>query len=156
MPPIQKSPLLAAVLQLAVAALLSLGCTTAWAQAHEARSGSFVLRSSAVASQTFSASAAKAHGIKPAADRAVLNVLVERTDGGTRTNVPATVQASVTNLAGIRRNVEMRRVVGNGMVSYLGTFDFLPREVLDFRIVATPEGSAAPIELIYRDRMWVP
>ena len=153
---IHNNPVLAAVLQIATTLLMAFAPATAWAQAHEARSGSYVLRGSVVASQSFAASTARAHGIEPAADRAVLNVVVERTSGGATVNVPAAVQASTTNLAGVRRGIEMRPVVGDGQVSYLGTFDFLPREVLDFRVVATPEGGSAPIELVYRDRMWAP
>ena len=155
--PMRKHAVLIAVLRLVVALVLSLAWTQqAWAQAHERRSGPFVLRSSTVASQTFSAATAKAHGIDPAPTRAVLDVVLEKTTGGHKVNVRATVQASATDLAGVRRSIEMRPAVDDGRISYVGTFDFLPREVLDFRIVATPEAGGAPITLAYRDRMWVP
>ena len=146
-----------AIARIAVALVLSLGwAQLAWAQAHETRSGPFVLRSSAVASESVSASSAKANGIDPAPTRAILNVVLEETTGRGRTNMRATIEASAVDLAGIRRPIEMRRAFDNGRVSYIGTFDFLPGEVLDFRIVATPEAGGDPITLTYRDRMWVP
>jgi len=143
--------------RVAVALVLSLGWVQlAWAQAHESPSGPFVLRSSAVASESVSASTAKAHGIDPAPTRAILNVVLEETSGNGKTNVRATVNASAADLTGSKRSIAMRPAVDNGKVSYIGTFDFLPREVLDFRIVATPEAGGDPITLTYRDRMWVP
>ena len=126
------------------------------AQAHEKRVGAYVLRSSTVASETFAEATARAHGIDPAPTRAVLNVTVLRDSGGVLKNVRADVRASAVDMLGRPRDIPLRPIVGNGMVSYLGSFDFLPREILDFRVVARPDDGGAPITLEFRDRMWVP
>ncbi|HZF78343.1 MAG TPA: hypothetical protein VEZ89_00995, partial [Rubrivivax sp.] len=41
----------------------------------------------------------------------------------------------------------------NGMVSYMGSYRFLPREVLDFHITAQPEGRQQALTLKFRDRL---
>jgi hypothetical protein len=50
----------------------------------------------------------------------------------------------------------MKEVRTKDRVSYMGTYDFLPREVVDFEVVATPlrPEKSRPLSLKYRDRMW--
>lgn len=126
----------------------------ALAQVHEARRGDLVLRSSTVASDRINPATAGKHGIEPSPTRGVLNVTVLRGPDG-RT-VPAEVAASSVNLAGIRQDIEMREVRADGRVSYVGSYDFLPREVIDFEITARPlrPANSRPLSLKYRDRMW--
>lgn len=129
------------------------GCSEAWAQSHEQRTGDYVLRSSVVASNLLPAEAARENGIEPAPNRAVLNAVVLREAGGRSVNVPAEITATAFDLNGRPRSIRMQAAVDNGMVSYIGTFDFLPREVLDFRVVASPASGGPTITLAYRDRM---
>ena len=72
--------------------------------------------------------------------------------------IPAQVQAEAWSLSGVRQEIAMREVREDGRVSYVGTYDFLPREVIDFLITATPldRPAAQPLALAYRDRMWRP
>lgn len=50
----------------------------------------------------------------------------------------------------------MRAVRENGRVSYMGTYDVLPREVLDLEVRARPLQPPKSRELVlrYRERMW--
>jgi Domain of unknown function (DUF4426) len=137
-------------------AVLLAASVGAQAQAHEKRVGEYVLRSSTVATQTFDEATARAHGIDPAPTRAVINVTVSRKSAKGRQNVRADVAVSAASLTGRQHVIDMRPIVENGMVSYLGTFDFVPREVLDFTVVARPEQGDRRIKLVFRDRMWVP
>ena len=123
------------------------------AQAHEQREGGYTLRSSTVPSRSFDAATARNHGIEPAADRAVLNVTLMKDGAAGADNVRAQVRASVQELSGRRRAVEMRPIVANGRVSYLGAFDFLPRQVLRFEVVATPEPEGRPITLNFEETL---
>lgn len=143
---------------IAAAAALALSAPTneALAQAHEARQGPYVLRSSAVATQQFDAAAARRHGIEPAPNRAVLNITVLREQGQTLRNVPASISATASDLTGRKREITMRPVTENEMVSYIGAFDFLPRQVVRMEIEATPRGAERPLRLSYEERMWVP
>ena len=95
------------------------------------------------------------YGISSTGNTAVLNVTVQKQADGRPRNVPAQVQVQVQarNLLGVETSVDMRRVVANDHVSYLGVYSFLPRQVLDFEISAHPEGAAEPITLQFRDRL---
>ena len=122
----------------------------AWAQAHEAKSGSYTLRASTVRSDALSAEAARRHGIERSPLRAVLNVTVMK-DAGT---VPADIEAVARNLMGHSRRVALSETTANGYVSYSGTYDFVHGEVLDFSIHARPRGLDQQLSLSFRERMW--
>lgn len=138
-------------LMLAGSALLALG--SALAQPHEAVRDGYTLRASTVVSTALAPKTAQSHGIDPARDRGVLNVMVEKTNP-TRDNVPADVTAFTRNLAGMQVQVPMREArAPNGMVSYVGGYDFAPREVLDFHVTARPRGESTELSLVFRDRL---
>jgi hypothetical protein len=154
-----KSPLQLQVIRrlmspLAVGVLLSTLVLSAAAQPLEVRRGDLVLRSSTVSSEQIASAAAARHGIEPASNRAVLNVVLMR--GKEQQTVPAEVTASIRNLAGVRQSVDMREVRENERVSYIGTYEFLPREVVDVEIQARPlrPAKSRPLTLSYRERMW--
>jgi hypothetical protein len=140
-----------------IAALALAACTTSsQAQMHETCHGDHLLRSSTVASDRIDSVTAARHGIEPAPSRAVLNVLVLKRSGAADTPVAAVVTASMQNLAGVRRDISLREVRENGRVTYLGSYEFLPREVIDFQITAVPDGMqpGTMLKLSYRERMW--
>lgn len=128
---------------------------TVLAQAHETTRGGYTLRSSTVSSTNLDPATARKHGIEPSPTRGVLNVLVLRKRGKGQRTVHADVHAGIRGLTGATRNVPMKEVEQNGYVSYMGVYDFAPREVLDFHVTARPQGrEATTLELKYRDRMW--
>lgn len=132
----------------------TLACTAALAQPRQVEAGGYTLRSSTVPSTAISAAAATEHQIEPAANRALLNVVVLQGAPATARTVPAQVQASMRDLTGLEREIEMKpAVAANGDVSYLGTYTFRSRAVLDFRIRAQPVGAEPQLELVYREQM---
>lgn len=137
---------------------LALASIAAPAQPHQASRGDLTLRGSTVASGVIDPATAARHGIDQAPDVGVLNVLLARSRDGNLHPVPAHVQAEAWSLSGVRQKIEMREVRAEGRVAYLGTYDFLPREVVDFRITARPrdEPGLPPLSLAFRDRMWRP
>ena len=138
----------------ALIALAALLPALAFGQAHQVREGSYTLRSSTVASTLIDPRTAHAHGIEPASDRMVLNVLVQRDERGRHRNVSARVHATASNLAGMPRDIPMREArADNGDISYVGSFTHAPREVLDFAIRAEPQGTDQALSLHFRDRM---
>lgn len=128
----------------------------AGAQSHEVERGGMVLRSSTVASERISPEAARLHGIDQSPDRAILNVVLLSTEPGAPATLPALVWASTRSLTGEQSVIEMREVRANDRVSYMGTYMFQPREVLDFEVTAQPTGGTPqePLTLRYRERMW--
>lgn len=143
-------------MRFAAALALSLACPLAWGQGqvHEKAFDQFVLRSSVVSSMSIPESSAAANGIQRAPDRAILNVTVLKKGSNLTETVPAKVEASAANLAGSRRLVPMAETKANGWTSYTGTFNFAPREVLDFTITAQPAGGGKPLEMTYREQVW--
>lgn len=140
------------------AALLAIAVATsapAWAQAHVSTEGPFTLRASTVSSETLPESTAKAHGIDQDPQRGVLNVAILRKTGSAEDTLHAEVHAIARNLSGQKLNVAMREVEANGYVSYMGTYDFVRGEVIDFLIEAKPQGSEQKLDLTFRDRMWL-
>ena len=136
---------------IAAAALLP---ALAFAQAHIQRHGGYTLRSSTVASTAIDPRTARKHGIEPAADRAVLNVLVQRGEGRRLRTVPAEVRASARNLAGMERDIRLREArADNGDISYVGTYTHAAHEVLDLTVHARPTGSNQQLSLRYRQRL---
>lgn len=134
-------------------AILALVPVLAWGQAHEKHEGNYVLRASTVSAEALPEPMRRAHGIPSGPGKAVLNVTVQRQLGSETRNVPARVEVTAQNLMGVTTSVDLRQVSANGMVSYLGVYDFLPREVLNFRIRAWPQGADSSIELSFTDRL---
>lgn len=134
--------------------LLAMAGFSVAAQVHETRRGDLVLRGSTIASDRINPATASRHGIEPSPTRGVLNVVVMRgAKGGT---IAAEVKATSLSLAGVRQDIEMREVRANGRISYMGSYDLLPREVVDFEISARPlrPANSQPLQLKFRDRMW--
>jgi hypothetical protein len=130
-------------------------CSLAWsatAQPREARRGDLVLRSSTIASTQLNPATASRHGIQPAANQAVLDVVLLR--GRQPRPIPAEVTASSRSRAGVRQEIAMREVRENDRVSYIGTYEFLPSEEVDLEIEARPlrPSQSRPLTLSYRDR----
>jgi hypothetical protein len=123
------------------------------AQAHVQTQGDYVMRVSTVSAANLPSAMLQEYGISSSANTAVLNVTVQQQAVGGPRNVPAQVQVQARNLLGVETSVDMRNVVANDFVSYLGVYNFLPREVLDFYVSAHPEGAAQPITLQFRDRL---
>lgn len=138
-------------------ALPLLAALTALAQPSEVRQDGYVLRASTVAARNLPPSMREAHGIPDDPRAAVLNVTVQQqTDAGAPRNVAADVRVQARNLYGVTTDVQLRRVEAAGRVSYLGIYRFLPREVLDFVVVAQPVGTPISLRLEFRDRLAKP
>ncbi|HUG20987.1 DUF4426 domain-containing protein [Piscinibacter sp.] len=133
--------------------LAAFAAAGAAAQPHVAESGDYVLRASTVSTHNLPQQMLEKHGIAADPRKAVLNVTVHRKGAAAGPNLAAQVTAQARNVGGIETAVTMRKVVADGFVTYLGVYDFLPREVLDFRVTARPEGSTETLELEFRDRL---
>lgn len=135
---------------------LLMGCALAAATAGtsaqpvERDFGPYTVRASAVVSTALPAETARRHGIEPAADRGVLNVVVLR--GANDATVAADVSVDKINLLGQREALAMREVRENERVSYLGVFGFEPLRNFRFVIHARPLGSEESYTIELEDR----
>jgi len=137
----------------AVLVCLSVAAPPSKAQAHVETSGNYILRASTVSATNLPDAMRKKYGISTAPHTAVLNVTVRHASDGVLRNMPARVEVRARNLLGVETGVDMREVVADDMVTYMGSYSFLPREVLDFQITAYPEGAQRAITLQFRDRL---
>lgn len=138
-------------------AIVAIACTlwmgVAQAQPHMAQEGAFTLRSTVVNSESIAEETARAQGITPGPQTAVLNVVVLKNVDGTQWPVEADVSVTRTTMAGVRRNIALQAVKAEGRVSYLGSFDVVPREVLDIEVTARVDADTPELRLNYRERM---
>lgn len=137
----------------ALAVMLS-GGASASAQSHAENRPPFTLRASTVSTLHLPEQQAKDAGIERAADKALLNVVVQRKGpaGDTQT-VTAHVTARVISLAGVAQDVTFKANKENNHVSYLGVYTVLPNEMVDITVTAKPADAEAPLSLSFREGM---
>lgn len=83
---------------------------------------------------------ASAIGVQRSASRALLNLAVLRkNDHGMDQAVRAQIQVQAVNLAGQRRDIELREVVEQDAIYYLGSFRIHNEERIRFRVSVLPE-----------------
>ena len=88
---------------------------------------------------------ASAIGVQRSASRALLNLAVLRkSDQGMDQAVRAQIQVQAVNLAGQRRDIELREVVEQDAVYYLGSFRIHNEERIRFRVSVLPEDLDGP------------
>ncbi len=99
---------------------------------------------------------ASAYGIQRAGNRALINIAVLR-KGDEDMDEPAraSVQVQSRNLAGQRRDIEMREVEDQGAIYYIGSFRIADEETLNFQVEVQPEGEARPSEFSFRQQFYI-
>ncbi len=100
---------------------------------------------------------ASAIGVQRSASRALLNIAVLRKSAdGMDLPVRAQIRVQAVNLAGQRREVELREVVEQDAVYYLGSFRIHNEERMTFRVSVLPEDlSGAPREFSFQQQFFV-
>ncbi len=142
------------VRQTALLVALGIGSGLVHAQSYERHFGQYVVRANALTGALLPESTRRAHGIEISPDRGLLNVVVVQPAPPAKT-VPAQVKASVTNLFGVTEPLDMRVIRANEGVSYVGTFTFVPGQVMRFTIEVQPEGSARSSTLQFEEHFFI-
>jgi hypothetical protein len=98
---------------------------------------------------------ARAYGIQRSANRAMLNVAVQRKlpEGGS-TPVSAAVSVDATNLLGQQKDVRIRELRDADAIYYIGEVTVANEEILSFTISVRPEGADAPYEVRFRQQFY--
>jgi len=91
---------------------------------------------------------ARAYGIERSGQRSLLNIAVVRKheagpEVGLDTPVRARVTATASNLAGQRRDLEMREIVDGDAIYYIASFRIYNRERLNFVVDVEPLDGAS-------------
>jgi len=104
-----------------------------------ARVGDVTIRASLVPTTSLGTEAAARHGIAREPDTVLLLVGVRRGEGAAETSMPAAVRASVTDLRGRTRPLDLRELrseagPGEPLLDYAGTVAVSPPDTLRFEI----------------------
>jgi hypothetical protein len=87
---------------------------------------------------------ARAYGIERSGQRSLLNIaVVRKNEAGLDTPVQARVTATASNLAGQRRDLEMREIVDGDAIYYIASFRIHNRERLNFVVEVEPLDGAS-------------
>lgn len=114
----------------------------------------YVVHYSAFTADTLHPEVARNYDIRRSPSRAVLNIVVMRKQDGDTQAVRADVNASAVNLNRQLKRFNMREVIDGEAVYYLADFPVADKEVLDFTIRATPQGSSQPLEFNFRQQFF--
>jgi hypothetical protein len=115
------------------------------------RVGDITIRANVLPTANLNDIAARSYGIERSERTALLLVSVRRGPEGQDTALPATIQATATNLHGQRQEIAMREVRTGELVDYVGTADASPPETLTFDLKILREGAAATTMTFSRD-----
>lgn len=141
-------------------ALLVLACLLgpglSWAQQAEDL-GTHWVHYSIINTSQLSPEVANAIGVQRSASRALLNLAVLRkSEDGMDVPVRAQVRVSMINLAGQRRQLELREVIEQDAVYYLASFRIHNEERATFRVSVRPEDlSGPPREFTFQQQFFI-
>ena len=119
--------------------------------------GKYVIHYNALSTNHLAPEVARAYGITRSQNRAMLSisVLVKGGEGQLDEPAEAEVEASATNLAGQRREVEMRLITEQQAKYYVGIVKVYNEEILDFKLRIKPGEMEEPYELVFRQQFYV-
>lgn len=114
----------------------------------------YIVHYSAFTADILSPEVARNYDIQRSPSRGVLNVVVMHKEDGKTKAVKAGIKASAVNLNQQLKRFKMREVVEGDAIYYLADFQVADKEVLDFTITATPQGSSRPLEIKFRQQFF--
>ena len=109
--------------------------------------GGYTVHYNAIPTTVLSPEVARQYGITRSAGRALINIAVLRSPGESAQPqaVRARVLAHVRSLIGQRMPIELREIVEQDAVYYIGDFRVRGEERLRFELEITPDGARRPI-----------
>jgi hypothetical protein len=120
--------------------VVALAAVAGAAHGDEVRTRDFVIRYNALSADGLPAASAKAQGLAHTPEQGLLNVSVSRIDNDR--SVAAAVDGSIKTLTGQPVPLQIRPLVENGEVTYLGTFTVPGSSSLHFALDVTPMGGS--------------
>ena len=119
------------------------------------RTGGYTIHHNALTTDSLPVQVATAYGIQRSKSRALLNVSVIRDEPGSMgTPVRAQIRAVAKNLFGQLRNIELREIVEDKAIYYIGDFPVAHREGLRFEFEVMPEGGRYPLRASMRQEFY--
>lgn len=104
------------------------------------------------------AEVAQQYNLTRSQNRALINIAVRKGSAADLTSsqaVPANLKVTATNLTGQLKTIDMQMIESGDSIYYIGTFSFTNEEVLDFKVMVTPEYEGAIKEMQFRQQFFV-
>lgn len=121
------------------------------AQQVEAEVGGATVTAVAIQTSQLPDAVAAEHGIQKRDDRVMLRVSARQGESGNVTTAPVQVRATVSDLRGGARPIELSERVTNGLVDHVGTVETALPSTLRFEIaVTTARGESETLEFSRR------
>jgi hypothetical protein len=126
------------------------------AQAENAQDfGDYVVHFNALTTDNLPPTVTREYGITRSKNRALLNIAVlKKILGTTGQPVNAAISASVANLTGQRRDIELREIREGNAIYYIGEFGVNHEDNLEFTVIAQPEGHDRPLRVQFQQRFF--
>lgn len=116
--------------------------------------GDYVVHYSAFTADFLQPDVARSYDIRRSPNRVVLNVVVARKENGKEQPVKASVHASAVNLNKQLKRFRVREVIEGEAIYYLADFPVTNKEVLDFDLSITPEGTSRQLAVQFRQQFF--
>ncbi len=113
--------------------------------------GDVTIRANVLPTASLSEAVAKQYGIAREDNRVMLLISVRQGAENQDVALPATIDATVSNLQGQRRTLEMRELRTGDYVDYIGTTTFTPPDTLRFDVEIEREGGVRSTMTFSRD-----
>ncbi|MCP3671555.1 MAG: DUF4426 domain-containing protein [Gammaproteobacteria bacterium] len=120
------------------------------------RSGDYTIHHNALKSDFLSPAIAKAYNIQRSKFRGLLNISVIKNESGTTgTSVKAQIELKVANLNNVPKEIELKQVVEDQAIYYIGDFPVVNREIVNFNLKVIPEGQSRPISARFSQQFYI-
>ena len=117
--------------------------------------GDYTVHYSAFTSDSLQPAMAKAYGITRSKNRALLSIsILKKSLSPLGTPVKAAINAEANNLTGQWKKIDVREIDDGSAVYYVSEFRVAHKEILNFKIEATPEGSKSPLTLKFQQQFY--
>lgn len=117
--------------------------------------GDYVVHFNALTTDNLPPTVTREYGITRSKNRALLNVaILKKVLGTTGQPISARISASVSNLTGQVRDIELREIREGSAIYYIGEFGVNHEENLDFTVIAQPEDHDRPLRVQFQQRFF--
>ena len=114
---------------------LLLGTTSSALAENSTSRGGYTIHHNALKSDFLSPAIAKAYNIQRSKFRGLLNIsIIKDKPGTTGTPVKARIEIKAANLNNVPKNIELKQVVEQQAVYYIGDFPVVNREIVNFNL----------------------
>jgi len=121
---------------------------------HEKDFGLYTVHVNALTTDQLPPEVAKTYRIARSKSRAMLNVVIIKKVDGNKQPMTGDVSTVTRNMAGQLKNVEMREIVEQDAIYYIGDIPVDNAETLIFDIDVIPKGETSPYIMAYRQQFF--